>query len=153
MNRRFLLFICFYSSSSLGSTQMLRHVECAVYILNNDRACLFLSLHAVLTCVACDLSFCRNSRWTWHSYTPGSLQWKAIAVVQLDEWTGNAASIDQWAPRSRLRRVPLCSPSLHGFLVRRAACQNTNAHTQAPGIIQTVSQNTPLLNYMLRLLL
>lgn len=33
-----------------------------------------------------------------------------------DKWAGNAASIDQWAPRSWLRRVPLHSPSLYVVL-------------------------------------
>lgn len=66
---------------------------------------------------SCDLSFCRDIWWSWLSYTPSSLQWTAIAGDCLfDKWAGNAASIDQWAPRSWLGRVPPHSPSLYVVL-------------------------------------
>lgn len=108
---RFIFFLCFYSRSHPALEPLLRHVECAVYVLKNEQ---HLSFFHHVVCGG-ELSFCRDRRWSLRGYIPSSVQWKIIAGVQslFDKWAGNAASSDQWGPRSRLRRVSFCSPSLY----------------------------------------
>lgn len=47
-----------------------------------------------------------------------------------DKWAGNAASIDQWAPRSWLGRVPPHSPSLYVVLQFIGLLASTQTQTR-----------------------